>query len=149
MPLDGAGAEEEPGRYLGVGEAVSGEPCDLRLLGCEHIAGFGRPSARLLAGGQPLAVGALGERPHRHDSEHLVSGMQLLASRSAAAGSAKPLAVEQVRAGKLRALPRTAQSLNRLVVKGLNAGALAQQCAASGIDAEPEVAARGLCRLHE
>src|SRR4051794_41864022 len=87
MPLDGAWAKEEPGRYLGVGKAVSGEPRDLRLLGCEHIAGFGRSSARLLAGGQPLAAGALGERPHLHGSEHLVSGAQLLASRSAAARS--------------------------------------------------------------
>src|SRR4051794_39287841 len=139
MPLDGAWAKEEPGRYLGVGKAVSGEPRDLRLLGCEHIAGFGRSSARLLAGGQPLAAGALGERPHLHGSEHLVGGAQLLASRSAAAGSAKPLAVEQVRAGKLRALPRAAQSLDRLVVKGLSAVALAQQRPASCLDAEPEV----------
>src|SRR5215217_3114011 len=137
MPLDGAGAKEEPGRDLGIGEAVSGEPRDLRLLGCEHIAGFGRPSAPLLAGGQPLAVGALGERPHLYGSEHLVSGMQLLASRSAPAGSAKPLAVQQVRACKLRALPRAAQSLDRFVVKGLSVVAIAQQCPASCLDAEP------------
>src|SRR5688572_22404998 len=109
MPLDGAGAEEQPSRDLGVGEAVAGEPGDLRLLRCEHIAGFGGPLAHRLAGGQPLPAGALGERLHVHGSEHLVSGVQLLASSFAEAGAAKPLAVEQVRAGKLRALSRAAQ----------------------------------------
>src|SRR4051812_1447813 len=108
MPLDCAGAEEQLGRDLGVREAVLGQPRDLRLLGGEYIARFSGPFAGLLARGLQLATGALGERLHVHCSEHFVSCAELLASRSTTSDSAKPLAVQQVRARQFRALRRPA-----------------------------------------
>src|ERR1700684_654820 len=47
--FDRAGADEQPGADLGIGEPVAGEPRDMRLLGGELIAGLRRPLARGLA----------------------------------------------------------------------------------------------------
>src|SRR5918994_4655717 len=48
--LDGAGADEQPGSNLGVGEAVAGEPRDLGLLGGEVLASLDAAFAGALAG---------------------------------------------------------------------------------------------------
>ena len=61
-----------------------------------------RALAHLLAGGQQLAAGALGERLRAHRGEHLVGRAQLLARVDAAVLAAQPLAVEQVGAGEVR-----------------------------------------------
>src|SRR4051794_27694362 len=49
--FDRAGADEEPGADLGVGEAVAGEPRDLRLSRGELIRRFDTEFADGLAGG--------------------------------------------------------------------------------------------------
>jgi hypothetical protein len=56
-----------------------------------------------------------------------VRGAQLLARVTAAALAAQPLAVEQVRAGQLRADPGAAEPLDRLEIPALGAGVVAEQ----------------------
>ncbi len=62
---DGVLADEQPRADLGVREAVAGEPRDLGLLGGEVVPGLDGAFADTLAGGQQLALGALGERLDR------------------------------------------------------------------------------------
>jgi len=61
MPLDGAGAEEELGADLRVRPPVARQPCDVLLLRRELVARVVPPLAHLLAGGQQLVPGPLGE----------------------------------------------------------------------------------------
>jgi hypothetical protein len=103
VPLDGAGAEEEAGSDLGIGEAVPGEPGDLALLSCEVIPGLDGPFAYPLAGGQQFAPGAFGERLHTGRQQHLVRGTELGARVGLAALAAEPLAVDEMGAGELGA----------------------------------------------
>ena len=100
-----------------------------------------RPLAHLLARRQQLAPGALGERLHADRGELVVGGAELRARVDPPVLAAQPLAVEQVRAGELRAQPRAAQPLDRLAVQALGALALAQQRARAGPDAERPVGA--------
>ena len=79
MILDGARADEEASGDLGVGEAVSGEPRDLRLLGGEVLLGLYDTFADTAAGGLQLPLGAARERLETHPRAHLVRGAQLLA----------------------------------------------------------------------
>src|SRR4051812_4342258 len=66
MPFDGARAQEQPCRDIWIGQAVAGEPCDLRFLLRQCVARLPGPLAYLLPGGEALPPGALGERFHAH-----------------------------------------------------------------------------------
>ena len=70
VPFDGAGAEEQPGADLRVGQAVAGQAGDLLLLGRELVARLDGALAHLLARRQQLAARALGERLHADRGEH-------------------------------------------------------------------------------
>src|SRR5262245_33520133 len=55
--LDGAGADEQPGGDLPVGQVLGDQPGDLLLLRGEHRRGLGAARAGPLAGGAQLADG--------------------------------------------------------------------------------------------
>ena len=110
VPLHGARAEEQPRADLRVRQPVAGQPRDLPLLRGQLVARLDPALAHLLAGGQQLATGALGERLHPHLGEHPVRRPQLRARVDAPTLAAQPLAVEQVRAGVLAAHARAARA---------------------------------------
>ena len=93
----------------------------------ELVARVDGALARLLARGQKLAAGALGERLQADRVEHRVGGAQLLARVHAPALAAQPLAVEQVRAGELRSQPGPAEAVDRVAVRAVGGLALAHQ----------------------
>src|SRR5260370_19380459 len=93
--LDGAGAHEQLGGDLGVGQAVAGQPGDLGLPGGELGGGIGGALADALAGGQQLAFAAPGEPLGAHRGPRLVRGAQLLAGVRAAVLAAQPLPVQE------------------------------------------------------
>ncbi len=70
VPLDGAGAEEQPRSDLRVGEPFVGELGDLPLLGGQLVARLDPALAHRSAGGQQLNPGALGEPLRPHLGEH-------------------------------------------------------------------------------
>src|SRR5215207_8337935 len=65
VPLDGTGAEEQPGADLRIGETVAREAGDLLLLRRELVARLDRSPARPPARRHELAAGALGKRTPR------------------------------------------------------------------------------------
>src|SRR5580658_891040 len=79
MPLHSAGAQKELSGDLRVRLPAGGEARDLRLLRGQLVECRDGPLAHRLAGGQELAVGALGECLHAHVREHCVRDPQLLA----------------------------------------------------------------------
>ena len=109
--------QEQLGADLRVGQAVPRQPGDVGLLRGERGRRLDAALAHLLAGGDQLPAGALGERRHADRGEHVVGGAQLRARVRAAALPAQPLAVEQVRAGQLRAQPGPAEPVDRLAVQ--------------------------------
>src|SRR5205814_3540137 len=56
--FDRARTDEQAGADLGVGEAVTGEPCNLDLLGGEVFSGLDGPFAGTLTSGEQFARGA-------------------------------------------------------------------------------------------
>src|SRR5262245_49360497 len=60
--LDGAGADEQPGGDLPVGQVLGDQPGDLRLLRGEHRRGPGAARTGPLARGTQLARGSFRER---------------------------------------------------------------------------------------
>ena len=91
--LDRPRADEQPRADLGVGVPVAGQPCDLRLLRGEGVAGLDREPARGLAGGEQLAARALGERLGTEAAEALVGGAQELAGLGAPVLAPEPFPV--------------------------------------------------------
>src|SRR5271154_4863248 len=79
VPLDRARADEQLGADLRVRLPITGEPGDLRLLGCELLARLDSAVVDRLPGGQQLTASALRERLDAHRGAHLVGGTQLLA----------------------------------------------------------------------
>src|SRR3954447_7247823 len=112
MPFDGARADDQPGRNLGVGEALTDQPSDLGFLGGEFGGGFDAALADVLAGGGQLLGGAFGKGPCAHRCEYLVRGAQLLARVPATVRPAQPLAVLQVGASELAADQSAAEPLD-------------------------------------
>jgi hypothetical protein len=88
-------------------------------------------------------LAAFGESRRPHRVQHLVGGAQLLARVTAAALAAQPLSVEEVRAGKLRADPGTAQPVDRLEIQPLGAELVAEQRTGPGLDPERPVGGGG------
>src|SRR5258707_109439 len=113
MPFDGARTDEEPRTDLGIGEAVTGEASDLGFLSGEAVAGLDDAFAHSLAGGDQLDARSLGERLHARRVQQLVGRTELGARIDSAVLAAQPFAVEQMRAGELRAKSRTAEAFNR------------------------------------
>ena len=87
------------------------------LLRRELVARVVAALAHLLAGGQQLVPGALGEAVRAHRQERLARDAQLLARVDPPALAAQPLAVEQARAGELHAHAGAAEALDRLAVE--------------------------------
>src|SRR6516162_5385585 len=94
--LDGAGADEQPGGDLPVGQVLGDQPGDLFLLRGEHLRGFGAAWAGPLARGAQLGSGPARERLHAYRIEHGEGGAKLAAGVAATALAAQPLAVQQV-----------------------------------------------------
>src|SRR5215470_15004944 len=141
--LHGAGADEQPGGDLPVGQVPGDQPGDLLLLRGEHRGGPGAAWAGPLAGGAQLAAGPFDEGRHAHRVEHRKRAAQLIPGVAAAALAAQPLPVQQVRAGQLRADPGAAKPGDRLPVAVLGRCSLTQQRTAARLDAERPVSATG------
>src|SRR6516164_3942207 len=94
--LDGAGADEQPGGDLPVGQVLGDQQRDLLLLRSEHLRRFGAAWAGLLAGRAQLGPGPARESLHAHRVEHGEGSAELVAGVAATALAAQPLAVQQV-----------------------------------------------------
>src|SRR5689334_14983018 len=103
--LDGAGTDEQPTRDLPVGQALGGQPGDLRLLRREHSRSPGAARAGPLAGGAQLGPGPARESRRAHLVEHLEGAAELVASVAAAALAAQPLPVHLMCPSQLRDEP--------------------------------------------
>ena len=113
--LDRAGADEQPGADLRVGQPLAGQPGDLGLLaGQLLIASGGGALAGGLASGPQLAPGPVGERVHPHGLEHVVGGAQLLARLHAAAPPTQPFPEKQMGAREFCADAGLAEARDRL-----------------------------------
>src|SRR5215470_18544196 len=117
--FDGAGADEQPGGDLPVGQVLGDQPGDLLLLGGEHLRGLGAARAGPLAGGAQLGPGPGGERRHAHLIEHREGGAQLVPGVVTAVLVPQPLPVQQVSTGNLGTPPTTAEPVDRLAVTAL------------------------------
>ena len=126
MPFNGAGADEQPGSDLGVGESLSNHPSDLGFLGGEVADRLDGAFTDGLTGCGQLAGGPIGKDVGAHGGERLVGGAQLLARIEATVGAAQPLAVEQVGASKFAPDERVAEPLDRLAVVALGSGPVAE-----------------------
>jgi hypothetical protein len=74
MPLDRARADDEPRADLRVGVPAAGQPRDLRLLRGQLVERLRAAPAHRLAGGQQLALRALGEGLHPDLGEDRMRG---------------------------------------------------------------------------
>src|SRR6266508_1659267 len=77
VPFDGARADVQPGTDFRVRKALTGEPGDLLLLRGELTTCLDGPLAHLLARGEQLPAGPLGEGLHPDRDEHTVGPAQL------------------------------------------------------------------------
>src|SRR5437588_2170335 len=136
-------ADEQPFSDLCVREPFAREPRDLSFLRGEVIAGLDAARADMLARGQQLALGPLGERLGPHRVEHLKCGAQLLASVEAAPLPPQPFAVEEMGAGELHADARASEPLNRLAIQAVGLVAVGEQRAAAGLDPEAPISGAG------
>jgi hypothetical protein len=93
--LDGAGANEQPGGDLPVGQVPGDQPGNPLLLRGERLRSPGTARAGSLAGGTQLVRGSFRECVGSHSREHLVRWAQLLAGVGAAALAAQPFAIQQ------------------------------------------------------
>src|SRR5215471_14663095 len=82
--FDGAGADEQPGGDLPVGQVLGDQAGDLLLLRGQHLLGLGGARAGPFAGGAQFARGSFGESVGSHGREHLMREAQLLAGAAAA-----------------------------------------------------------------
>ena len=103
MPFHGTRAQEELCGDLGIGVTVARQPGNLLLLSREVVARLRAPLSDSFAGSGQFAAGVVHERLHSNHDKHAVCRTKLLAGVDAVARSAQPLAVQQVRTGKLRA----------------------------------------------
>src|SRR6516225_8816087 len=143
MVIHGAGADEQPGGDLPVGQVLGDQPGDLLLLRGEHLHGPGAARAGPLSGGMQLARGSFGECVGSHGRKHLVREAQLLAGVKAPACAAQPLAVEQMGAPEFHADASAAKAADRLKVESLGVLTFGDQCSRAGLDAERPVSATG------
>src|SRR5258705_9371808 len=127
VPFDRPRGQEQLGADLPVGQARPGQPGDLGLLRGELVVRGDGALADGLAGGPQLAAGPVGERLHADLGGHLVRGAQLRPRVGPPALAAQPLAVDQVRAGKLKTNAGAAQLADRLAIPGLGVPAVAEQ----------------------
>ena len=135
MPLDGAVAEEQLLADLGVGEAFVSQAGDLRFLRCEGIIRVGGALAHRLAGGQQFALRALGECMRTHLVERRIGSFELAARIDAAMFAAKPLAVDELRAGVVDDDVGTPKLLDRFPVEVLGFFSIGEQRARARLDA--------------
>src|SRR5215218_9753443 len=119
VPFDRARAEEELGADLRVGPPVAREPGDVLLLRGELVARVVAALAHLLAGGQQLVPGTLGESRCARRQEHVARDAQLLARIDAPALAAQPFPEEQTCACQLHAQARAGEAVDRLTVQAL------------------------------
>src|ERR687898_3229940 len=127
MPFDRAGADEEAGPDLRVGQSVTGEAGDLLLLRRELVARLGGALANLLARGEQLMARSIREPLRAHGREHVVRAAQLVAGVDPPVLAAQPLAIQEVRARELRTQRGAAQPIDRLEIEALGKLALAEQ----------------------
>src|SRR5262249_6443262 len=127
VPLDGARADVELRADLGIRVPLGRQARDLRLLRSEVSARLVGALACRLAGRLELAARALRERRGAHPIEEHVRRAQVFPGVATPVLAAQPLAVDEVRACKLRPHPRPADALDRLVVEQLGLLALAEQ----------------------
>src|SRR5215471_9421399 len=139
--LDGAGAEEQPGGDLPVGQVPGDQPGDLLLLGGEHPCRLGAARTRSLAGGAELGPGPGGESFHADRVEQREGGAQLVAGVAAAPLAAQPLTVQQMGTPEFYADASAAKAVDRLAVEGLGVVTFGNQCLRAGLDAERPVSA--------
>src|SRR4029453_16658226 len=103
VPLDGTRADEQFGADLRVAAPVPGQAGDELFLRGEHGPRVLAALAYGLTGRLQLVPGTVGESVHAHHGEHVVRGSQMLPGIGTPAPAPQPFAIEQVRAGELRA----------------------------------------------
>ena len=128
---------------------AGGQSRDLRFLRGQLVERLDRALAHCLAGGQQLAVGALGERLQAHVREHRVSDSQLLAGVDAAMLAPQPFAVQEMRAGQRRAGLDVRQPLDRVPVEPLGGFPLGQHRRRARVGPQRPVRAGGARNLSE
>ena len=116
--LDGARADEQLRRDLAVGVALSWESRDLRLLRGELVERLDRSLAGVLTGRRELDPCALGERLHPEVREQFVGEPELRPGVQPTARAPQPLAVEEMRPGKVETQARRLQPSDRLAIEG-------------------------------
>jgi hypothetical protein len=116
VPFDGAGADEEPGADVLVGEFLANQPDDMGLLGGSWPSIATLRVRAVPPGRLQFTGGALGECLRAHHGEHVVGGAQAVARINSSALAAQPLAVEQVAASQFPANPGAFEALDRLQV---------------------------------
>src|SRR5690349_20001299 len=82
--LDGADADEQLAGDVPVGQALGGQPGDLRLLRREHLLGPEAARAGPLAGSAQLGPGPSRQERHAHLFKHLEGAAKLVAGIPAA-----------------------------------------------------------------
>src|SRR5262249_2637501 len=117
MPFDGAGAEKQPRTDVGIRESVACHLGDLPLLRGQLVPGLHGAPPGTLAGGGELLARAFGERLHADCAERVVRRAELRAGVDPPALAPEPLAVEQLRSGKLGAKPAAAEMVDRDAVE--------------------------------
>ena len=140
--LDSAATDEQPRADLGVRQALTGQPRNLRLLGSQLCTGLDRTLAGGFARGLQLTLGPLGKRLHAHRVEHVVGSAQLHARVAAAPFAAQPLPVKKMGSGKLSAHARMPQAVDRLTVQPIGGVAFAEQGADTSLDSQHPVSGR-------
>src|SRR6478752_4503630 len=95
MPLDSVRADEQVRTDLLIRQAVTGQSCDLCLLGRQLVTGADLLLAHLFTGGDQLAASPFGEGPRTHSGEHVVGVAEVLTGVDATVHPTQPLAVTQ------------------------------------------------------
>jgi hypothetical protein len=147
--LDRAGADEQSGPDLRVGEPVARQLRDPVLLGCQPGPRLGPPAARRLAGRAQLVPSPGGERLEPHLREQVLRHAQLLARLQPPPLAAQPLAVDEVRAGEVHAHTRAPERVDRLAVEPLGGLAFAEERSAPRRQPQRERGRAGLGRDRE
>ena len=137
-------ADEQLLPDLAVRQSIAGQPRDLGL--ADGQAGARSRHAGALPhrfpGGGELAGRTIGERHGSQRIEHLPSRPQLLARVDPAAFAAKPIPVDEVRAGQLDRQAGVLEMADRSAMEILSGLAVAQQRLAPRLHAEHPLHAR-------
>ena len=94
-------ADEQLRTDLLIRQTVTGQSCDLRLLGRQLITRADRLLASLLSCSNQFSASPFGERLRTHSGEHLIGAGEVLTGVDATLHAAQPFAVAQAGASEV------------------------------------------------